>query len=205
LPRVEGVRYFAFADPSGGRQDSFTLGIAHAEKSGKIVLDVLRERRPPFAPEGITAEYSAVIKSFGLSEITSDRYAGSWVTSAFQANGIYVRASEKTASELYLELLPMISNGTAELLDIKRLAGQLTGLERRTRAGGKDLIAHYPGGHDDCANAAAGALVAAFHSAHLGEVQIISLRDPNDLPWPQRRGISEPHPLIGSGRGGFWR
>ena len=32
-------------------------------------------------------------------------------------------------------------------------------LERRTRAGGKNLVTHYPGGHDDLTNAAAGVCV----------------------------------------------
>lgn len=161
LPRIEGVDYYAFADPSGGCQDSFTLGIAHAEASGKVVLDVLRERRPPFQPKAVVMEFSDVLKTFKVQEVAADRYAGRWVPEAFRECGIAVRPSERTASELYLEVLPLVSNGTAELLDIKRLAGQLTGLERRTRSGGKDLVTHYPGGHDDCANAAAGALVLA--------------------------------------------
>jgi hypothetical protein len=200
LPRVQGVRYFGFADPSGGRQDSFTLGIAHAENAGKIVLDVLRERRPPFQPQAVTAEYAGVLKSFGLTDVTSDRYAGEWVSAAFQANGIYVRPSEKTASELYLELLPLISNATAELLENKRLAGQIASLERRTRTGGKDLVTHYPGGHDDCANAAAGALVAAFHSISRGEVRVISWREPGETP---KRAFDESGRLIRFGPSAF--
>lgn len=187
LPRVEGVQYFGFADPSSGRQDSFCLGIAHAEKSGRIVLDVLRERRPPFQPQAITAEYAAVLTSFGLSEVTSDRYATGYNDAEFQKGGIRVRPSEKTASELYLELLPLIANGTAELLDIKRLASQLTGLERRTRPGGKDLVTHYPGSHDDIANAAAGALVEAARE-RVGP-GIRSLRDAGGAGPAPRRGM----------------
>lgn len=199
LPRVEGVQYFGFADPSGGRQDSFTLGIAHAEASGKIVLDVLREQRPPFQPEAVAGEYCDVLKSFGISRIAADRYAGEWVTAAFRKHDITVDASELSASELYINLLPLISNGTAELLDNKRLAGQLTGLERRTRAGGKDLITHYPGSHDDIANAAAGALVEAGRE-RVGP-QIRSLRDPGEIRERPRRGIGISDTL----KGGFFR
>ncbi|MDD8014059.1 MAG: hypothetical protein PHX45_00080 [Acidobacteriota bacterium] len=161
LPRLEGVQYYAFADPSGGRQDSFTLGISHRESSGKIILDCLRERRPAFQPKSVVSEFSELMKSFGLSEVVADRYAGEWVTSAFGEFGIMVRPSELSASEIYLNFLPLISNGTVELLDNKRLTGQLTGLERRTRGGGKDLVTHYIGGHDDLANAAAGVCVLA--------------------------------------------
>jgi hypothetical protein len=43
------------------------------------------------------------------------------------------------------------------LLDHPRLVTQLCGLERRTARGGRDSIDHAPGGHDDLANAVAGA------------------------------------------------
>ena len=62
-------------------------------------------------------------------------------------------------SDLYLNLLPRVSDGTLELPDSKRLVAQLVGLERRTRTGGRDKVDHGPGGHDDLANSAAGALV----------------------------------------------
>ncbi len=161
LPKVAGAEYVGFIDPSGGRQDSFTLGIAHKEAGGRIILDVLRERRPPFQPKGVVAEFADALKSFGISSVGSDKYAGEWVPEAFREHGIEVKNADMTASELYLNFLPLVSNGTVELLDNKRLLAQLTGLERRTRSGGKDLVTHYAGGHDDLANAAAGACVMA--------------------------------------------
>ncbi len=161
LPRITEAQYHAFIDPSGGRQDSFTLAICHLEKSGKIVLDVLRERRPPFQPKGVVAEFSDVLRAYGCTEAGSDRYAGEWVTEAFREQGIAVKNSEQSASELYLEFLPLLMNGSVELLDDKRMAAQFAGLERRARAGGKDLITHYTGGHDDLCNAVAGACVEA--------------------------------------------
>ena len=85
--RVEGITYSAFTDPSGGRADSFTLGIAHREKE-KVVLDRLEERRPPFAPQNIAIEFSEILKSYGIPRVTGDRYAGEWVTKAFKEEGI---------------------------------------------------------------------------------------------------------------------
>src|SRR6185437_10898607 len=46
LPRIAGFRYAAFCDPSGGRSDAFTLGIAHqvprrADKAERLVLDAV--------------------------------------------------------------------------------------------------------------------------------------------------------------------
>jgi len=43
-PCVPNAKYRAFADPSGGAGDAFTLGIAHREKNNTVVLDCLVER-----------------------------------------------------------------------------------------------------------------------------------------------------------------
>jgi hypothetical protein len=101
------------------------------------------------------------LKTYGIDTVEADSYAAEWVTEAHRDHGITVKRSKMSASELYLNFLPMISNGTVELLENKRLHAQLTGLERRARSGGKDLVTHYPGGHDDLANATAGACVMA--------------------------------------------
>jgi len=49
---VRGTAYFAFADPSGGVADSFTLAIAHAEGE-TVVLDCLVEILAPFDPSDV--------------------------------------------------------------------------------------------------------------------------------------------------------
>jgi hypothetical protein len=51
-----------------------------------------------------------------------------------------------------------LPNRRAALLDSARMASQFLALERRTSRAGKDSIDHPPGGHDDVANAVAGAL-----------------------------------------------
>jgi hypothetical protein len=71
------------------------------------------------------------------------------------------RHVEKTKSELYLESLAFLNGRTCQLLDDKRLISQLAGLERRSGRQGKDSVDHGPGGHDDVANAACGALCIA--------------------------------------------
>jgi hypothetical protein len=62
----------------------------------------------------------------------------------------------------------LLNSGRVELLDHPRLHAQLLSLERRTARGGKDSIDHPPNGHDDLANAVAGALVATVGATEPG-------------------------------------
>lgn len=153
--------YIAFVDPSGGSSDSMTLAIAHKEGETEI-LDALRERKPPFSPEAVVEEFASLIKSYRCSKVYGDRYGGDWVAEQFQKRGVFYEPSLKPKSELYGDLLPLVNSGAADLLDHERLVTQLVSLERRTSRGGRDSIDHAPGGHDDVANAVAGALVTAF-------------------------------------------
>jgi hypothetical protein len=161
LPRVEGVTYYAFVDPSGGRADSFVLAIAHPEESGRIILDRIEERRPPLAPQDVARELSGIMKEYGCYECTGDRYAGEWVTKAFEDCDVSYRPSELNKSELYLNFEPLLAQGRVDLLDDKKMFNEFRGLERRTRSGGKDSVDHGPGCHDDVSNAVAGACVLA--------------------------------------------
>jgi hypothetical protein len=159
---VEGVHYFGFVDPSGGSHDSMTMAIAHREGE-RALLDVVREVRPPFSPDSVTAEFAAALKAYRIAEACGDRYAAEWVKEAFSKHGIQLRASEQNKSELYLTVLPAINSGRVELLDHPRLLRQFEILERRTGRGtGRDAVDHPPGMHDDLANAAAGAVALAL-------------------------------------------
>jgi hypothetical protein len=58
------------------------------------------------------------------------------------------------------QLLPSLNSGQIILPRHDRLVAQICGLERRTGRSGKDSIDHAPNGHDDIANAVAGAAAA---------------------------------------------
>jgi hypothetical protein len=160
-PFVWGISYFGFVDPSGGRNDSFTLAVAHRSSEGQIVLDQCSEICPPFKPLEAVSKFSAILKEYRIEEIQGDHYAGEWVASAFREQGIEFKPSAKPKSEIYLDFEVLVNQGQVEILDSQRLFSQLRGLERRTQSGGKDRIDHSPGLHDDLANAAAGACVLA--------------------------------------------
>ena len=153
--------YTCFVDPSGGSSDAMTLAIAHTEGKTQI-LDLIRERKPPFSPEQVTEEFAKIIRSYRCTKVYGDRYGGEWPREQFRKHGVNYEPSEKTKSDLYRDLLPLINSGAVDLLEHDRLVTQLTSLERRTARGGRDSIDHAPGSHDDIANAVAGALVIAY-------------------------------------------
>lgn len=159
LPPSSVIRYSAFTDPAGGSgADSFTLSIAHKEGED-AVLDAVREATPPFSPEMVTKEFSALLKSYGVSKVVGDRFAGEWPRERFREHGITYEPSSRTKSDIYVAALPALNSGRARLLDIPRLTSQLCALERRTARGGRDSVDHPRRAHDDVANAACGALV----------------------------------------------
>ena len=157
---VSTFRYSAFVDPSGGVGDSMTLGIAHSEND-KAVLDAVREWKPPFNPDDVVVQACALLRRYRVSSVTGDRFGAEWVAQAFGRRGVSYVASERNKSEIYLEALPLLTGGTAVLLDSERLVRQITGLERRTTRLGRDTVDHAPREHDDLANAALGALQLA--------------------------------------------
>jgi hypothetical protein len=188
LPYVEGLKYKAFCDPSGGRNDSTVLAVAHAEKD-RAVLDLIREIRAPFSPQQAVSEFCALLRAYHISEVRGDRYKGGWVQEAFERNRVRYVASDRNRSEIYLEFLPALTSGQIELLDNERMKNQFAALERRTGAA-RDMIDHPVGGADDVANAAAGAVVLALPSVQgvLGVIEygkaVASGKYPNPLQSP---------------------
>jgi hypothetical protein len=162
LPRVDGIFYAAFTDPSGGSGDSFGLAIAHRDTNDRGILDCVREIPAPFNPSDAIAELARALRDYGLREVTGDKYAGMFPTTLFAEHNITYVPSEKPKSDLYKEFLPLVNSQRVELLDSPRLRAQLGSLERRTARGGRDSIDHpqLPGARDDIANVVAGLSVA---------------------------------------------
>ncbi|CAJ0869636.1 hypothetical protein AMST5_02155 [freshwater sediment metagenome] len=158
---LRATRYFGFVDPSGGVKDSMTLAVSHRE-GDMMVLDALREVRPPFSPDAVVQEFAAFLKSYRITSVRGDRYAGEWPREAFRKAGITYQVSDAPRSDIYVNTLPLINSRRVSLLDHDRMIGQFVTLERKTARSGKDSIDHAPGAHDDIANSVAGALLAAF-------------------------------------------
>src|SRR5262249_22620314 len=113
---ISSTRYFGFIDPSGGSADSMTLAVAQKE-GDVVVLDCIREVRPPFSPEAVVAEFADVLKSYRVSTVRGDRFAGEWPREQFRKHGISYEPAEQTKSALYQNMLPLINSRRIDLLD----------------------------------------------------------------------------------------
>jgi hypothetical protein len=105
---ASNVRYSAFVDPSGGSADSMTLAIGHKEGNG-VILDAVRERRPPFSPEDVVEDFAILLKSYRVSKVIGDKYAGEWPRERFREHGVQYEPAAKPKSDLYRGFLPLIN------------------------------------------------------------------------------------------------
>jgi Phage Terminase len=162
LPPQPGVGHVAGCDLSGGGADDATLGIAH-HRHGVAVLDCLADQgarvNKTFSPEETVKRFAEVLKSYGLSRVTGDRYAAQWPVEAFRKHGITYQPAELNRSQIYAAFEPLLNSGRVELLDHPKLLQQFIGLVRKG-----EKIDHSSGEHDDHSNAAALACVLAAAS-----------------------------------------
>jgi hypothetical protein len=158
-------KWVAFCDPSGGVNDSMTLCSAHRE-ADTVVIDAIRERKPPFSPEGVVEEFSDVCRRYRCSRVYGDRFGGEWPREQFQKRGVHYALAEKPKSALYVDFLPLLNSGAVDLLDHETLIAQLAALERHAVRGAGDKVDHPKGGRDDVSNCVAGAAIMAMTKTH---------------------------------------
>lgn len=170
LPPRDGEQYFGFVDPNGGGADEFTMAIAHREGE-LIVTDGVWGRHG--SPASIAQEFAAILRSYRISRVKGDRYAGRWPSDEFKKHGIEYTASKLDRSGLYLEFMASINSGAVILPPDQKMQRQFANLERRAHRGGRDTIDHPPGAHDDRANAVAGAVAFAVVRQATGKTSAI--------------------------------
>src|SRR5262249_55123117 len=148
--------------PSGGSEDAMTLAIAHrtTRPDERVIVDAVREVRPPFSPSAVVDDFAVLLKSYRVSKIVGDHYGGEVVKKPVRRPGLRYEVCKQPKSDLLRDLLPLLNSGHIILPRHDRLIAQIVGLERRVSRAGRDSIDHAPGGHDDVANAIAGAIGA---------------------------------------------
>ena len=132
-----GTSYYAFTDPSGGSDDAFTLSVSHRDGE-RVVIDCIREVKPPLSPEVVIAEFVSVLNSYHCHRVTGDRYGGEFPREQFRKRGIAYDVSDRVKSDIYVDFLPLLNSGRVLLPRNDKLLHQLCSLERTTvRGSGK--------------------------------------------------------------------
>jgi len=210
------ITYHAGVDTSGlgggSNADAFTMTICHTDARGIVIVDVCRgwkkSRTSHIDLTGIVGEIATILKAYRIREVTGDRYGAQWVVEAFAKEHVTYRQSEEDKSYYYLAIEPLFAQNRVELLDHPQLIRELRLLERSPRAGGRTLVDHPRGSHDDYANSFAIAAALASH----GSADLANFMEMNRLA-PQRpfaRGEWDPanaHPLdavVDNSRRKFW-
>lgn len=144
--------------------DSWGLPLpGHGEKADSGgYISVSRDRvvdqgqRPPFDPRLAVERFAKVLKEYGVSLVSGDRFAGKTFAADFERHDVRYQVSELSKSQIYEALEPRLNSGRVVLLDDSTTETQLLGLVWRGRK-----IDHLSGEHDDHSNAAAGTIHVA--------------------------------------------
>ena len=156
---VAGITYRAFVDPSRRLRGQFhprNHPSRHPQRPRRHRCRA-RSRTHRSRPNRWSADFAALCKSYHITKVTGDRYGGEFPRELFRKHGITYELSKFTKSELFRDLLPLLNSLKITLPRNARLTSQIVGLERRVAAGGRETITHPDHGHDDLANAVAGA------------------------------------------------
>jgi hypothetical protein len=203
-PAIPQHRHFKEGHGDGQSQRRWLLMMGGHERAGPVRAGVMtvstgRARgshhphhapAPPFNPERVVEEFAEVLARYRVRVVVGDRYGGDWPAAAFKRRSIVYRPADRTRSEIYRDVVPLLTSGAVELLDDPRLTRQLLALGRRTTMGGRDAIDHPAGAHDDVANAMAGALLLASEGrrrglgfrSDVGEIRVVPADRGLDLP-----------------------
>ena len=148
----------------------------------------------PFSPDAVVHDFAALLKSYRVNRVTGDRYAGEFPRELFRKHGIAYDLAKQTKSELFRDLLPLLNSGRIVLPRNDRLQSQIVGLERRTSAVGRDTISHPDRGHDDVANAVAGAAALSKFGGYDTSLRWVSGDDDDSGARTAKTPVGFPNP-----------
>jgi hypothetical protein len=170
LPPQPNIVYVCFVDTASGVPDgdSYVAVIAHKHGKDCVVIDAIREVRPPFnAFEVINTVLVPLCRAYRIHTVIGDNYAGELAKDPIRRAGIGYELAAKHKSELYADPFLALLNATKITLPRhERAINQICSLERSMQRSGREQISHPIHGHDDIANCIAGAvdLVYSHHS-----------------------------------------
>src|SRR5258705_8446898 len=140
------VTYRAFVDPSGGSEDAMTLAIAHKTTTPdeRVIVDAVREVRPPFSPSAVVDDFAVLLKSYRVSKVVGDHYGGEFVREPFRQHAISYELCKQPKSDRFKSTLPLLNSGNITSPRHDRLIAQIVGLERRGSPRRRATTPHTP-------------------------------------------------------------
>jgi hypothetical protein len=166
LPPSSGICYRCFVDAASGvpEGDSYAIAISH-KLGDRVVIDAIREVRPPFSPsEVVSSVLLPLCKAYNVSSVTGDNYAGEYPKALIRTIGVSYDLAKKHKTDLYVDpFLPLLNSRKIDLPRNDRAVSQICSLERAMQRSGREQITHPTHGHDDIANAIAGAADIAYN------------------------------------------
>ena len=101
-PRVPGTfDYKAFVDPSGGAADASPWPSPTATRTTWRSSTACARSSRRSVPRPSLPSSPRVLKTYGISKITGDRYAGEWPREQFRKHGVTYEPSDKPKTDLY--------------------------------------------------------------------------------------------------------
>jgi hypothetical protein len=213
LPPQAGISYRGWLDPASGVPEGDSLAFVVSHRIGdRVTIDAIREARPPFNFfEVIETVLVPLCQTYRITKIVGDNYGGELAKLPVRRAGISYELSEKHTSQLYLDpFLGMLNAGKIDLPNHDRAINQICSLERSVQRSGRDQISHPTHGHDDIANAIAGAVDIAHGQSNYTLDPFSSDFIDRDLPphhhHHQHPGRRQSKPtqtggIVGSGKG----
>jgi hypothetical protein len=174
--------------------DSLAAVVSH-KLGDRVVIDAVREARPPFNFfEVVQTVLLPLCKAYGIAKITGDNYGGELAKQPVRRAGISYELSTKHTSQLYLDpFLGMLNARKIDLPRNERAINQICSLERSVQRSGRDQITHPTHGHDDLANAIAGAVDLARNSSSYTLAPFApDYQDPDAAPPPASQELGPP-------------
>ena len=153
-------KYIAAADLSAGvseNSDDASAVIGYVKKSligapDKLIICKYLHYNAPFNPDYVIKKMSELLREFKIKRIHADNYASQFQSRLWGKNRIKHIPIKRNKTEIYADLLGMISSGSIELLDDPELLTQAMNLQRKTVGGGREIIDHISGADDALIN-----------------------------------------------------
>jgi hypothetical protein len=151
LPPVANTVHTVGLDfSSGSGEDPLGFSLCHSNESGdQAIVDLARDWVPPFSPTDVLRQVADICHRYGIEVVIGDRFAYAFAREILWSHGIKFRVNDKTTSQCFSELAPLLNAGEVLLPQNPKLLSQLGSLERKLSSRGREWIGHPPGDHHD--------------------------------------------------------